>query len=79
MQCSYENTGKNSSTHKHTNQINPQSALPASISLFLSISPRLSLSLLVKIIYISLSVFLKAQTQYAHTPTHRQAVRGTKK
>lgn len=48
------------------------------LTLSLYLPPPISFSAC-QIIYISLSVFLKAQTQYAHTPTHRQAVRGTKK
>lgn len=57
-----ENTSKNRCSHQHTKKINPQNALLALHSLFLSIAPPTISFSSCQIIYISLFVFLKART-----------------
>lgn len=68
----YLNTIKTSITQRHPNQINPQTALFASLPfLSLSLPPPMSFSAC-QIIYTSLSVFLRAQTQCVCTLTSCQ-------
>lgn len=69
--CLYETTSKNSSKHKHTNQINPQNTLLASLSLSFSLylPPPLLFLFLSDYLYISICHSESTVTMCTHTRT----------